>query len=490
MSSRRRRMEAPLLVLVGITIGALATCSRSSGPGAQLATHDAMAAPAATHRTALANVPDVAERTVKSVVNIATTQTVHQTAAQMPGFDDPIFRRFFGPQMGMQPQGDRKMHSLGSGVIIRADGVILTNNHVVDHADSIHVTLPDGRELPAKVVGTDPKSDLAVVKLQGKVGALQALPFGSSSSLRLGETVLAVGDPFGVGQTVTMGIVSAKGRSHMGITDYEDFIQTDAAINPGNSGGALVNMRGQLVGINTAILSRTGGSQGIGFAIPSDMAKPIMQALLDHGEVRRGWLGVAIQDLNPDLAAGLGLDMKHGVLISDVTGKSPAAKAGLRRGDVVEKLQGEPVENTADLRNRIAAMGPGANADIVVHRDGHEVSVKVELGKLSAAVAGNGAPATTDKGLLGGVTVAPLTGEARQQFGIAQEVDHGVVVTEVQPGSAAGDLGLRKGDVVLEVNKRPIKTVGDFENAAGQAERSALLLVYRQGSTLYLAMRR
>ena len=489
MTTRRRRLEAPLLVLVGITIGALATCSRSNGPGAQLATHDAMAAPAAAHHTVLETVPDVAERAVKSVVNIATTQTVHQTGAQMPGLDDPIFRQFFGPQQRMQPR-DRKMHSLGSGVIIRADGVILTNNHVVAHADTIHVTLPDGRELPAKVVGTDPKSDLAVVKLQGKVGKLQALPLGSSSSLRLGEAVLAVGDPFGVGQTVTEGIVSAKGRSHMGITDYEDFIQTDAAINPGNSGGALVNLRGQLVGINTAILSRTGGSQGIGFAIPSDMAQPIMQALLDHGEVRRGWLGVAIQDLNPDLAAGLGLDLKQGVLISDVTAKSPAARAGLRRGDVVEKLQGEPVQNTADLRNRIAAMGPDATADIVVHRDGHEVSVKVKLGKLSSAVAQNGAPATTDKGLLGGVTVAPLDDQVRQKLGLADNVDHGVVVTEVQPGSAAGSLGLQKGDVVLELNKQPIKTVGDFEKAAGRAGHSALLLVYRHGTTLYLAMRR
>ncbi len=489
MTTRRRRLEAPLLVLVGITIGALATCSRSNGPGAHLATHDAMAAPAASHSAALASVPDVAERVVKSVVNIATTQTVHQTAAPGPGFDDPIFRQFFGPQMQMQPR-DRKMQSLGSGVIIRSDGVILTNNHVVANADTIHVTLPDGRDLPAKVVGTDPKSDLAVVKLQGKVGKLKALPFGSSSSLRLGETVLAVGDPFGVGQTVTEGIVSAKGRSHMGITDYEDFIQTDAAINPGNSGGALVNLRGQLVGINTAILSRTGGSQGIGFAIPSDMAEPIMQALLDHGEVRRGWLGVAIQDLNPDLAAGLGLDLQQGVLISDVTAKSPAAKAGLRRGDVVKELQGEPVQNTADLRNRIAAMGPGATADLVVHRGGHDVNVQVKLGKLSAAVAANGAPATTKKGVLGGVTVAPLDDQTRQKFGIADDLHQGVVVTDVEPGSAAGDMGLQKGDVVLELNKQPIKSVGDFEKAAGQSESSALLLVYRQGTTLYLAMRR
>src|SRR5690606_31146613 len=275
-------------------------------------------------------IADVAERALPSVVNISLTK-VGRAGAPIP------FPVFFGPPQERIEQG------MGSGVIVSADGTILTNNHVVADAKEIKVTTYDRREFDAKVIGTDPKSDLAVIQIQGAPAGLTPIQFGDSSKLRLGEVVLAIGNPFGVGQTVTMGIVSATGRSRMGIVDYEDFIQTDAAINPGNSGGALVNMRGELVGINTAILSRSGGYQGIGFAIPADMARPIMKSLLDNGKVERGWLGVSIQDLTPELARGLGIGTSRGVLVSGVIDGSPADKAGLERGDVVISLDGKAI---------------------------------------------------------------------------------------------------------------------------------------------------
>lgn len=296
-------------------------------------------------------ISDVAERVVAGVVNIASEKVVRETGGPPqfgPLFNEPFFRHFFGgpPGPGSRPQ-ERRENSLGSGVIVSHDGVVLTNNHVIENADKIRVALADGRELDAEVVGRDPESDLGVLKLKGELKDLKPLVFGDSDTLRLGQVVLAIGNPFGIGQTVTMGIVSAKGRASVGIVQYEDFIQTDAAINPGNSGGALVNMHGELVGINTAIISRSGGYQGVGFAIPTKMARPIMESLLQHGKVARGWLGVAIQDVTPELREALGVGAEKGVLLSDVTPGSPADKGGLKRGDIVLKLNGQVMDSSA-----------------------------------------------------------------------------------------------------------------------------------------------
>jgi serine protease Do len=381
----------------------------------------------------------------------------------------------------------RRERSLGSGVIVGKDGTLLTNNHVVEHAEKIKVTLADKREFEAKVIGTDPKSDLAVLRLKGEIKDIKPISFGDSSRLRLGDVVIAIGNPFGVGQTVTMGIVSAKGRANVGIVDYEDFIQTDAAINPGNSGGALINMAGELVGINTAILSRSGGYQGIGFAIPANMARPIMESLTKHGKVIRGWLGVAIQDLNKDLAKALGLDTTKGVLIADVTDGSPAAKAGLERGDVVVKVRGEAVDSTGRLRNLVATAGKGAKVKVEVFRKGQRKTFEVELGEMPAT-AGGVAKIDKREGALGGLTVAGLSPALRDKFSIPKRLTHGVVVQNVAQGSPAASAGLHPGDVILELNREAIKSVEQFARLQRSAKGKVLLLIFRNGSTLYLLL--
>ncbi len=328
-----------------------------------------------------------------------------------------------------------------------------------------------------------------MLRLKGEVNDIKIKPisFGDSSRLRLGDVVIAIGNPFGVGQTVTMGIVSAKGRANVGIVDYEDFIQTDAAINPGNSGGALINMAGELVGINTAILSRSGGYQGIGFAIPANMARPIMESLTQHGKVIRGWLGVAIQDLNKDLAKALGLETTKGVLIADVTDDSPADKAGLERGDVVVKIRGEAVDSTGRLRNLVATAGKGAKVKVEVLRKGQRKTFEVELGEIPATVGG---VAKIDKreGALGGLTVAGLSPAFRDKFSIPKRLTHGVVVQNVAQGSPAATAGLHPGDVILELNREAIKGVDHFARLQRSAKGKVLLLIFRNGSTLYLLL--
>jgi serine protease Do len=339
----------------------------------------AVAAPAARATPAAltgSNLSDVAERVVGSVVNVSTTREVSMGPAMFdPFFNDP------GSPFYMTPD-QHKVSSLGSGVIVGDRGRILTNAHVIDGADQIKVTLEDGTELDAKLVGVDKRSDLAVLQLQGDVPRLRALPLGDSSKMRLGEVVLAVGDPFGIGQTVTMGIVSAKGRAQVGIEDYEDFIQTDAAINPGNSGGALVNMRGELVGINTAILSRSGGYQGIGFAIPTNMARPIMDELVKNGRVSRGYLGVDIATLNRDIAREKRLTVTRGVIIAGVGRGTPAAHAGLAADDVITAVDGRPITDRGHLRNLIAMKGAGAKVTLEVVRGRHDRKVDVTLAAL------------------------------------------------------------------------------------------------------------
>ena len=499
---RRPHRSNLVLVATGWLLGlaTVITCSRPAGEpsrptgdGAPPAGRSLLPAPALARAASAgageATLADVAERVVPSVVNISASR-VTPRFRQHPFFHDPMFRDFFGPM----PHAGQPEQSLGSGVIVSRDGVVVTNNHVVDQTREIRVKLHDGRELEAEVVGTDPKADLAVLRIAEPPPGLEPLSFGDSDQLRLGDVVLAVGNPFGVGQTVTMGIVSGLGRGGMGLVDYEDFIQTDAAINPGNSGGALVNMRGELVGINTAILSRTGGYQGIGFAIPSSMARPVTDSLLAHGKVVRGFLGVSIQELDRDLASGLGLSVDRGALVSDVTAKSPAARAGLRRGDVIVEVDGSPITSTRALRNRIAATRPGTEVRLTLVRDGARRTVAVELDELPAdeqlAAAGGGSGRAADEGALAGVAVGPLDAANRARFRIGRDVKRGVVVTRVEPGSPALHAGLRPGDVILELDRTAVDSVARFRSLYGKGKDAVLLLIQRGGATLFIAIKR
>ena len=429
-------------------------------------------------------IADIAERALPSVVNVSTTTVV--TRATTPFENDPFFDDFFGGRRGRERYGQ----SLGSGVIVSAKGYILTNSHVVANAKDIKISLSDGRDLSATLVGTDPKSDLAVLKLKTPVAGLKPIPFGDSDKLRLGDVVLAIGNPFGVGQAVTMGIVSAKGRANMGIVDYEDFIQTDAAINPGNSGGALINLRGELVGINTAILSRTGGYQGIGFAIPTGMARPIMDSLISKGKVIRGWLGVSIQDVTKELSDTLGLNLDRGVLIAGVVSGGPAAKAGLRRGDVVVRINNRACDKASHLRNAIAAGGVGKPVQMEIVRGGQKQTLSVVLGETprdSDAVLGNEGRGGGGDSVKLGLKVAPLNNAARQRYDIPRDVTHGVVVTGVGRDSVAEGL-LQPGDVILQVNRTAIHNAKQLDEAYRTARGKLALLVYREGSTVYLVV--
>ena len=316
---------------------------------------------------------DAAKRAMPSVVNIYTAKQVRQQ--KNPMLDDPFFRKFFGDR----PNGERKLSSLGSGVIVSADGFILTNNHVVASADEIEVALVDGRKARAKVVGTDPETDLAVIKID--LPNLPAITLGRMENTKVGDVVLAIGNPFGVGQTVTMGIISALGRTQLGINTFENFIQTDAAINPGNSGGALIDANGNLLGINSAIYSRTGGSLGIGFAIPISTVKAVMEAIISHGQVVRGWIGVEPQDITPELAESFKLPKSDGVIIAGVLKSGPADKAGIKPGDILLTIEGTPIPNTSELFNRIAQLAPGSTAKMTVLRSEGETTLSVAVAK-------------------------------------------------------------------------------------------------------------
>jgi serine protease Do len=460
-----------------------------SGPASFLP-HPAFAYAQGAGQSAV-SIADIAERAMPSVVNISSTKVRKVDPRTSPFLNDPFFRHFFGP--GNEVPRERREQGLGSGVIVTADGVVLTNNHVVEQADEIKVVTSDRREFDAKVLGTDPKSDLAVIKLQGNVTGLKPAVLGDSSRMRLGDVVLAIGNPFALGQTVTMGIVSAKGRANVGIVDYEDFIQTDAAINPGNSGGALVNMEGQLVGINTAILSRSGGYMGIGFAIPTNMAKPIMESLQKHGKVVRGWLGIAIQDLDQELRRAFKLPADaSGVVISDLTPGAPAERAGLKRGDVIQKVNGVPVNSTGELRNAIAAGGTGTDVKLDILRDGKPRTVTAKLGEMPAEPGETAEKpgSRAEPGSLDGLTLESLNPALRRKFQIGSGVTQGAVVTSVAPGSPAARAGLRPGDVVLEVNREKVDSLERFKQLYGSAKGSVLMLVHRAGNTIYVVARR
>ncbi|MGO9146233.1 MAG: DegQ family serine endoprotease [Desulfomonilia bacterium] len=424
-------------------------------------------------------VADVAAKVIPSVVNIASTKTVTQ---QSPLFNDPFFRDFFG---GAVPH-EQIQRALGSGVIVSSDGYIVTNNHVVGGADKVEVRLSDGRVFPATIVGTDPKSDVAIIKIS-KTG-LPAIKIGDSNKVRIGSFVLAVGNPFGLEHTVTKGIVSALGRSGLGITDYENFIQTDAAINPGNSGGALVNMRGELIGINTAIISKTGGNVGIGFAIPIDLVMSTKKSLDKYGKVVRGWLGISVQEVTPEIAKGLGMATVKGALISEVLKSSPAEKAGLKRGDVITAIDGEPVQNTAAMRFRVSEVIPGNIVKVKVLRDGKEKVIPVVAGDLAKAQIPEHQILIKDNKFLEGASIADLSPSTRETLGIGNDI-HGVVVIDVANNSPAARTGLRSGDIVISINKVATRSLQELINLLGSLKGAKMSIsIYRQGMVMTITI--
>ena len=425
-----------------------------------------------------------------AVVNIHTSKIIKSRPNQMmPFFNDPFFRQFFGDQGfgSQQPQNEREQ-SLGSGVIITPDGTIVTNNHVIDGASDIEVDLSDKRQFKAKLVGTDAKTDIAVLKIDAT--NLPTLAVGDSSKLQVGDVVFAIGDPFGIGETATMGIVSATGRGGLGIEGYEDFIQTDAAINPGNSGGAMIDLHGNLIGINTAILTGGGGgNEGVGFAIPINMARSVMDQIVGHGKVVRGYLGLFPQDVSPALAKQFGLSRAGGALVSGIKPDTPAAKAGLKDGDIILDVNGQPVESANDLRLRISQTAPGTTVKLAISRDGRMQDINVTLGTLPGDKTAESTPGESTSGGLQGVSVENLTPDDLQQLQLPPET-HGVVVTSVDPSSAAAAAGLDRGFVIREVNHKPVENVEQYRRAVEAAGRQPiLLLVETQGGvTQYMVI--
>jgi serine protease Do len=436
---------------------------------------------------------NIAKQVLPSVVTIVSEKTVQVTG--MPGgnspgiFSDPLFGHFF-----QQPQERVPETGSGSGVVISGDGYILTNNHVVKDAEKIRVTLEDGRAFDAEVVGTDPKSDVAVIKI--KADGLQAAKLGNSDKLEVGEWVLAVGNPFQLSSTVTAGIVSAVGRSNIGLADYEDFIQTDAAINPGNSGGALVNLDGELVGINTAIASRNGGNQGVGFAIPINMASRIKDSLISKGKVVRGWMGVSIQNINDTTAEVFGMDRPHGALVNQVVPGSPAEEAGIRQGDIVVSVGGKQVKDVEELQLRIVGYDPGTKVELGILRDGKERDVAVKLGELESDQAANGKSPTLERGSRSnrsnglGLGLEELTRQVRQELDIPVGVE-GVIVSDVDPSKAAGRAGLQRGDIIMKVGNSDVMSIRTFESAIEDvpAGKPVLFLVRRGEMESFLGVR-
>ncbi|HEU4346015.1 MAG TPA: DegQ family serine endoprotease [Candidatus Binatia bacterium] len=422
------------------------------------------------------------------VVNISTTQVSEGRGGQREfgnpfGEDDPFsdfWRRFFG---GPMPRGPQRQRSLGSGFIIDGDGSILTNNHVVENAQKIVVKLADEQEYDAKVIGRDAKTDIAVIKINAKT-ALPAASFGDSDRLQVGEWVMAIGNPFGLDSTVTSGIVSGTGR-HIGQGAYDNFIQTDASINPGNSGGPLINMRGEVIGINTAIFSRTGGNIGIGFAIPINLVKELLPQLRGKGKVTRGYLGVLIQKVTPEIAESLGMDRPRGALVANVSKDGPAEKAGVKVGDVIIEFDGKEVKDSGELPILVARTAVDKKARLKVLRDKKELTLNVAVGELKDEEVVASVP---EKGELG-LTVQKVTPQIAETLGL--EKTDGVVVTAVEPGSASDEAGIRRGDVILQIDQKSIRSVDEFKKAlaATKKGKGVLFLVRRGENTLFLALK-
>ena len=448
-------MRFPLLLLTPILLAAML----------------GLAAPAQAHLTA-DEVPSLAplvKESAPAVVIVATQGKLQQPQTQEPHpfFDHPFFERYFGERPNPQP---RRPRAMGSGVIVDAEnGYLLTNHHVIDNAEQITVALTDRREFEAEVVGADPETDIALLKIDAD--SLTALPFADSNELQVGDYVVAIGNPFGLGQTITAGIVSAVGRSGLRLESYEDFIQTDAAINVGNSGGALINLKGELVGINTAIFSGRGGNIGIGFAIPINMARQIMDQLLTHGEIQRGRIGVQIQDLIPDLAEALGTSHERGAVVAQVIPGTPAEAAGIQIGDVIVEMNGEPVVGSSDLRNKVGLLRVGDAVRLTIERDGKPMTIELAVGESSEVALGAGSQIPQLKG----VVLGPLTPSSP----LHEEVE-GVLVIEVEVDTPAWNAGLREGDVIVEVNRREVKSTEEILEAL-EGSFPPLLLNIRRG---------
>lgn len=432
------------------------------------------AVPALFEGQELPSLAPMLEQVTPAVVNISTRSRVQ--VQENPLLRDPFFRRFFEFPEDRVPQ-QRRQQSLGSGVVVDADqGYVITNHHVIDKADEITVTLDDGRSFTAELIGADPDSDVAVVKIPSK--GLTSIDLGDSDVLRVGDFVVAIGNPFGLSQTVTSGIVSALGRSGLGIEGYEDFIQTDASINPGNSGGALVNLRGELVGVNTAILAPGGGNVGIGFAIPMNMVRDLMRQIVEHGGVQRGRLGVYIQDLTSELAQALDIDVTQGAVIAQVIPGSPAEQAGIEEGDVVTAVNGKPTKGAADLRNAVGLLRVGEEVKLNVIRGGKErvVGVEIQLPVVSTEPGGGISPR--------------LEGSVLQDADSAEDSGgDGVLVVEVEEGSPAWEAGLRKDDVILSVNRQPVRNLRRMREAIRLNDRALLLNIQRGEGALFLVIR-
>jgi len=434
---------------------------------------------------------DISAKVKPAVVTVSTERILHQRFMNPFGFpftNDPFLERFFGPQHRQDQPQERefRQQGLGSGVIVSADGLIITNNHVIAEADSIFVQTYDGDRHTATVVGTDQRTDIAVLRID--TDGLDYLKFGNSDELQVGEMVLAIGSPMSqnLAYTVTQGIVSAKGRSNVGLAEYEDFIQTDAAINPGNSGGPLVNLEGELIGINTAIVTRSGGYQGIGFAVPSHMAESVMRSLVDEGRVVRGWLGVYIQDVSEEIAEAFDLEDNKGALVSEVVPDSPAEDAGLQAGDVIMEVEGRTIENATELRNTIASAGPDSKVKLKMLRDGKTEFKSLTLGEIPEE--GIQAEAGTDLEELLGFSVGDLNRQLAERYELDRWTD-GVVVTDIDPQGKAARAGLRQGDLITGVNKFRVSNKDNFESKLGNTSPgdNVLLKVVRGGRNLFVA---
>ncbi|HEX5000147.1 MAG TPA: DegQ family serine endoprotease [Terriglobia bacterium] len=492
---RRPRWPMVLTVVVSMVIGGavISSLGNHSIVAAGSETHAAKPSDNAAGKASSTTFASAVKKVAPSVVSVFSSRSVKNEVSSLAPFsDDPLFQRFFGDTFKNQAPAprEREERSLGSGVIISSDGYIVTNNHVIDGASDVKVSLNDRREYTARVIGADSKTDLAVLKIDQT--GLPALSLPENEAVEVGDVVLAVGNPFGVGQTVTMGIVSATGRGGLGIEAYEDFIQTDAAINPGNSGGALVDAEGRLIGISTAILSRSGGNQGIGFAIPARMVHNISDQIIHNGKVSRAYLGVMIQPVTPDLAKAFKTSKAEGALISDVSADSPAERAGLKSGDIVTKVDDRAVEDSRALQLMIGEMPPGRSVKLTVLRDGAERLYPVTLAEQPAernetrrATAG-GAPRA--ESALDGVALEPVTPEFSRQFGISRDTK-GVAVRNVESGSAAARAGLEAGDVIVEANHQTVATVEQLNGAIKSGTTNvALLLVNHEGRTRYIAV--
>jgi serine protease Do len=507
-SSTRPRKSIWALALALVAGGALAVLATAASghlsgtPGVTFAVAPDRAVEPVLPTTGFAS---IVKLDLPAVVNISSSKVVKvkNDMPSNPFLNDPFFQQFMGPnsqqQFRQQPQSQRE-ESLGSGVIVAKDGYILTNNHVVDGATQISVDLADKRHFIAKVVGTDPQYDIAVLKIDAT--NLPTLQFGDSKKLQIGDYVLAIGDPFGLGETVTMGIVSAQGRTNVGVENqggYEDFIQTDAAINPGNSGGALINARGELVGINTAIASSSGGNEGIGFAIPIDMARNAMTQIIEHGKVLRGYLGVRLEALTPALAKQFGVTSSDGAVVTQAEPGTPAAKAGLKSGDVLIGMNGENFTDYNELRLAIAQAAPNTTIHLKISRNGTQMDVPVTLAEQPANL--NAAPSDDNDGgnqdsgngvqgvgVMSGVQVEDLTPQIARQHGVSPSMQ-GVIVSQVAPDSAAAQSGLASGDVIVEVNRHPVHNTQEYKQVLSQGSKdSALLLINHQGAMAYIAV--